>query len=256
MFFENLLNQRIIQRMCTLRTAPCINKILQIYRQKFQKPCLGPDAMSSQCSTVPVAFRSLAYCEGVHYGSEDDWDVMLALYERETVQVEKERLMMALACSRDTFTLKKLLAMAANINSSVIRLQDKPSVFAHVSSRMVGKKIILDFFLDHWDQLYRDFKEQQSLLRSIISHCISGNNQRHIDQIEKFINDNEQSTRNLDIFKQRLEVLHTNRRWVERNFQPLSNWFKQQNELRRKILASKSSLHQTRESSKVVQLKA
>ena len=70
---------------------------------------------------MPVPFRSLAYCEGIHYGSEKEWDgnasslikmiayplEMLAFFEREPVQVEKERLMMALACSRDTFTLKK-----------------------------------------------------------------------------------------------------------------------------------------------------
>ena len=63
--------------------------------------------MSSQCSTVPVSFRTLTYCEGVHYGSERDWERMLALFEREEVQVERERLMTALACSRDTHTLKK-----------------------------------------------------------------------------------------------------------------------------------------------------
>ena len=63
--------------------------------------------MASQCSRVPVPFRTLAYCEGVHYGTEEDWDLVLALFRRETVQVEKERLMVALACSRDTYTLKK-----------------------------------------------------------------------------------------------------------------------------------------------------
>lgn len=42
--------------------------------------------------------------------------------------------------------------------------------------------------------------------------------------------DNERSTKNLDIFKQRLEVIKTNRKWMEKNFQPLSYWFAKQNE--------------------------
>lgn len=47
--------------------------------------------------------------------------------------------------------------------------------------------------------------------------------------MEKFILDNEKTTKNLDIFKQRLEVIKTNRKWMEKNFRPLSNWFSKQN---------------------------
>lgn len=60
-------------------------------------------------SRVPVPLRTLTYCEGVHYGTELDYEMMMSLYEHETVQVERERLMQALACSRDTHTLKKLI---------------------------------------------------------------------------------------------------------------------------------------------------
>jgi hypothetical protein len=114
--FFSLLRQRIVQRMCTLRDLQCISAILDIYKQQFVHRC-QPSApgngterrwqMASQCSKVPVPFRTLAYCEGVHYGTEEDWDLVLALFRRETVQVEKERLLVALACSRDTYTLKK-----------------------------------------------------------------------------------------------------------------------------------------------------
>uniref|UniRef100_A0A915D473 Aminopeptidase N n=1 Tax=Ditylenchus dipsaci TaxID=166011 RepID=A0A915D473_9BILA len=212
-FFENLLNMRIIQKMCSLRDLRCINRITEIYTSHFVQPCRNESQMSSQCSSVPVPFRTLTYCEGVHY-------------------VERERLMIALACSRDTHTLKKLLAMAADMNNTVIRLQDKPSVFGHVSNRVIGQKVIVDFFIDHWEQIYEDFKEQQTLLRSIVAHSIVGNSQRLIDEVEKFIVDNEKTTRNYDIFKQRLEVIKTNRKWMEKNFVPLSNWFALQNQLR------------------------
>lgn len=73
--------------------------------------------------------------------------------------------------------------MAADINNTVIRLQDKPSVFGHVSGRLIGQKIILDFFIDHWQQIYNDFKEQQTLMRTIVSHSIIGTSQRVIDQV-------------------------------------------------------------------------
>ncbi len=46
--------------------------------------------------------------------------------------------------------------MAADINNTAIRLQDKPSVFGHVSSRVIGQKVIVDFFIDHWPQIYTE----------------------------------------------------------------------------------------------------
>uniref|UniRef100_A0A183BZM7 Peptidase_M1 domain-containing protein n=1 Tax=Globodera pallida TaxID=36090 RepID=A0A183BZM7_GLOPA len=228
-FFDNLLRHRIVQRMCTLRDDRCISAILNIYADGFVRPCQSAAnlTMSSGCSRIPAPFRALAYCEGIHYGAERDWDFVFRMFRIETVQVEKERLLLALACSRDTHTLKRLLSLAADASSTVIRLQDKPSVFSHVASRIIGKKIVLDFFIDHWNEIYEDFKDQQTLLRSIISSSIVGKSKRVIDQMEQFLRDNERTTKNLDVFKQRLEVLQTNRRWMDRNFAPLAEWFRQ-----------------------------
>lgn len=95
---------------------------------------------------------------------------------------------------------------------------------------------------------FYSFKEQQTLLRSIISNSIVGTSQRLINEVlafpclsfkddayilkvEKFVNDNEKTTRNLDIFKQRLEVIRTSRKWMEQNFQPLSDWFRRQQKI-------------------------
>ncbi|CAK5073541.1 unnamed protein product [Meloidogyne enterolobii] len=174
-FFNDLLHQRIVQTMCTLRDSRCINAILDIYRRQFVNFCtnlitrenninnsvlpslphIQERKMASQCSKIPATFRTLAYCEGVHYGTEQDWNLVLELFRNEIVQVEKERLLIALACSRDTLTLKMLLTMAIDLNNTIIRLQDSPSVFKYVGSRIIGKKIILDFFIDKWPIIYQ-----------------------------------------------------------------------------------------------------
>lgn len=56
---------------------------------------------------VPVPVRAMVYCEGVRQSAEKVWNKMFELYQRERVQVERERLLIGLTCSRDTFTLKK-----------------------------------------------------------------------------------------------------------------------------------------------------
>jgi len=85
------------------------------------------------------------------------------------------------------------------------------------------------------------------LLRSIISSSIVGKSQRVINQVQQFLRENRRTTRsvstlsnhtnnhfhlplnysrNLDVFKQRLEVLQTNTGWMQRNFHNLAQWFR------------------------------
>ncbi|CAD5224246.1 unnamed protein product [Bursaphelenchus okinawaensis] len=232
-FFETLFDTSIISRMCRNRDQNCVKKLMDLYFNDFVYPCQNADTQSSKCSRVPVPLRGLVYCEGVRSGSETDWDKMLALYKRESVQVERDRLMIALTCSRDTHSLKKLLRMTTDFNNTLIRLQDKSTVFDGIASTSpLGQQIAMEYFMDHWTAIYRDFKDQPSLLKSMVEAALGGTSNRVIEQVTKFIAQNEKTTRNVDAFKQRLEILETNKKWMDKNFQPLSVWFRDQNKKR------------------------
>ncbi|KAI6216205.1 Aminopeptidase N [Aphelenchoides fujianensis] len=232
-FFEQFLDLTIIQKMCQNRNRDCTKKLNEIYAKHLLEPCRGNDQQTSQCSTVPVPLRGLVYCSGVRTGTDKDFDQMLEWYERESVQVERDRLMVALTCSRDSHTLKRLLAMTADFNNTLVRMQDKPSVFESISAQeQMGQQVTFEYFLDHWPQIHRDFKDQLGLLRSMIIGSIGGSSERTIEQVERFLRENE-NTRKFDVFQQRLEVLKTNVKWKQENFAPLAHWFKRQNEQRR-----------------------
>uniref|UniRef100_A0A1I8AA34 Aminopeptidase n=1 Tax=Steinernema glaseri TaxID=37863 RepID=A0A1I8AA34_9BILA len=228
-FFDNELQYAIIRKYCDIRQADCTGKVLDLFQEKFLEPCAGKNK-SSQCSQVPVPVRKIAYCEGVSLGGDAEFDTVFKMYQEEPVQVERERLMHALSCSRDTFSLKKLLAMASDINSTVIRLQDKPSIFHSIGDHPVGKNIIFGFFQDNWERIYESFKDQQTLMSNLITASISLSNQRDITQYENFLRDHRRSTRNLDVFKMRLELAKTNKEWIDRHFKELSEWFEKQNQ--------------------------
>lgn len=55
--------------------------------------------------------RSQVYCEGIRRSAEKVWNKVFRLYKHERVQVERERLLEALTCSRDSFTLKTLFLL-------------------------------------------------------------------------------------------------------------------------------------------------
>ena len=100
--------------------------------------------------------RNVVYCLGIKYGKESDWNNMFYLFQKESVQVEHERLMYALSCSRDTFTLKKLLNIAVDVNNTAIRLQDKSIVFELVAQNRIGNSMVFEFFTKNWDKIYHE----------------------------------------------------------------------------------------------------
>ncbi|VDK65081.1 unnamed protein product [Onchocerca ochengi] len=154
LFFENELNYAIIRQMCRVRYINCTEKLYDLFVKKLLDQCQDEDARSSECSKVPVPIRFSIYCEGVRIGAEKIWNKMFQLYKHERVQVERDRLLVALTCSRDAFTLKTLLKSASDLNDSSIRLQDVPATFSYIGRSDVGNLIIFDYFQDNWPQLY------------------------------------------------------------------------------------------------------
>ncbi|VDO24618.1 unnamed protein product [Onchocerca flexuosa] len=229
LFFENELNYAIIQQMCRIRYVNCTEKLYDLFVKKLLDQCQDDDAQSSECSKVPVPIRFSVYCEGVRIGAEKIWNEMFQLYKRERVQVERDRLLVALTCSRDSFTLKTLLKLATDLNDSSIRLQDAPIIFGRTGSSDVGSLIIFDYFQDNWPQLYLDLKDHQNFLRRIILSSTSLSNERQIAQLEAFIKKYKKDTSKLDVFGQQLEDARTTKLWRDRNLKALTEWFRKQN---------------------------
>jgi len=226
-FYQNQMNTLIIRTACNLRNQDCIDRILESYHEEFVIPCQeNSTVMPSQCSRVPVSLRNTAYCLGIEYGVEKDWNKMFHLFQKESVQVERDRLLNALSCSRDTFTLKKLLKMATDINNTVFRLQDRSAVFTLVSQSYIGDAIIFEFFANNWSEIYHNLKDQYVLLEGFVRASLGGKNSKRVKEIEDFLADNKATTRNLDLFKERLEIVRTNANWMERNYEKLVAWFK------------------------------
>ncbi|CAG9535797.1 unnamed protein product [Cercopithifilaria johnstoni] len=229
LFFENELHYAIIRQMYYLRNINCTEKLHGLFLKNFLNQCQDESVPSSECSTVPVPVRSQVYCEGIRIGAEKIWNKVFQLYKRERIQVERERLLVALTCSRDSFILKKFLKLASNLNDSSIRLQDTPTTFGYVSIGDVGRLIIFDYFQDSWSQLYSDMKEQQNFLRQIILSSTSVSNERQISQLEAFMKKYKKDTSRLDVFGQQLEKSRTTKLWRDRNLKMLAEWFRKQN---------------------------
>lgn len=234
-FFENELEYDIIRHMCQLRNINCTERLIALFKANLLDACADEEELSSECSRVPIPIRALVYCEGVRQSAEKVYKRILDLYKKERVQVESERLLAALTCSRDPFTIKSLLDTATNLNDSTIRLQDAPSVFIKTALREVGSKLTFDYFQDNWPRLYKDIRDQQSLLRRIISSSTKVKSERQLGELEAFIKKYRKHARKLDVFNIQLEVSRTTKLWMDRNFASLTEWFKKKSEQRSSV---------------------
>ncbi|VDK48414.1 unnamed protein product [Cylicostephanus goldi] len=107
----------------------------------------------------------------------------MGLYLAEPVQLEKNRLRDALACTRDITSLKELMLLSLDRNSSFVRLQDVDYNFRSVANNPVGQEIIFSFFIEHWDDIYDGLMPERSTIGNIIKKAALGIRSQH--QIEQ-----------------------------------------------------------------------
>ncbi|KAI1721800.1 aminopeptidase-like protein AC3.5 [Ditylenchus destructor] len=202
---------------------------LKMFREQFLEPCSSSsEAISSQCSTVPINIRDNVYCLGVKYEIVD-FDFMVGMYEREVQKNEKIRLLYSLCCTQNVIGIKRLLRAAVNENAKpVISLVYADDVIISIVwESPIGRYIASDFFLDNWQSIYYRFVNEVGFgtLNSIIRNCLKDSSSRSIQALESFMNDQRNDLHAVQEFNRQLTSLKTRRHWIEKNLKPLTNFF-------------------------------
>uniref|UniRef100_A0A8L8JU17 Peptidase_M1 domain-containing protein n=1 Tax=Heligmosomoides polygyrus TaxID=6339 RepID=A0A8L8JU17_HELPZ len=117
-FFQMNLQQSAIDTFCKLDSRDCVAQQKAIFDRELVKKCEGGQ-MASECVSwgadssdatflfsVAAPLRSMVYCYGVKEGGDPAFNKVMELYKIERVQLEKDRLLLALGCHNDTAALK------------------------------------------------------------------------------------------------------------------------------------------------------
>lgn len=107
-----------------------------------------------QCAASRISsnLKEIVYCTAVRVGGQEHWDFAWQRYKNTNVGAEKDILMTALGCSRETWILSRYLEWALSENHG-IRKQDSPGVFTAVASNVVGQELAYRFMKNNWDRL-------------------------------------------------------------------------------------------------------
>lgn len=94
----------------------------------------------------------MVYCNAIKAGGQEEWDFAWQRYLKTNVGSEKEIIMTALGCSRETWILSRYLEWAVTENSG-IRKQDTARVFASVASNVIGQQLTYRFLKNNWTRI-------------------------------------------------------------------------------------------------------
>lgn len=106
----------------------------------------------TQTSSISPNLKNMVYCTAVKYGNEMEWEFLYDRFLKATVSSEKETILSALGCSRETWILRRYLERAMS-DKQGIRKQDVFRVFAAISTNIIGQPIAFDFIRDNWKRM-------------------------------------------------------------------------------------------------------
>ena len=106
----------------------------------------------SRNNPISPNLKSVVYCTAIRVGGQAEWEFTWQRYLETNVGSEKDLLLHALGCTRETWLLSRYLDWALTENSG-IRKQDVTRVFGSVSSNIVGQPLAFNYFRNKWDRL-------------------------------------------------------------------------------------------------------
>ncbi|KJH50337.1 peptidase family M1 [Dictyocaulus viviparus] len=220
LFFEISRDVKIIKTYCYLGSLECKKKFRTLFNENVMMKCQKNDLVS-HCVSIAAPLRSNTYCYGVQDGDDKTYQKVMDLYKAERVQKEKNRLLNALGCHNDVTTLKTLLQLALDRNSSVFRLQDVAAVFETVSKNPIGREFMFSFLIEKWESIYKSLSTYHSTMGDVIASCTKGI--RTMQQIEQLKSLRRNGLRAVEFgeFDRQIEKAEEKYEWMKKHSRKL-----------------------------------
>jgi len=171
---QQLLRQRILEVAIRARDPSAIKEATNRFR-----------ALVDKQQKVPADLQEVVYNAGVEYGTGLDWDFCFSKYNTTNVPSETSILLVALAHTKDTYTLQRYLDLI--LDKSVIRPQDVRTVITAVSQNQAGSLLAWRHLQRHWSRLFELFGRGSFTMGAIIKGVTGQfSTQFEYDQVKSF----------------------------------------------------------------------
>ena len=140
---------------------------------------------------IPADLRELVYLSIVKYGTEQDFNILLNIYQETKCSLEQNQILNSIGQTPSLKLIQKILNLTFEDNS-IIRQQDIPFVIASVANNFQYRKYLWQFVKDNWTNICQKLKGGSFLFGRVISTSIKLlSSQIDLDDINKFISNNQ-----------------------------------------------------------------
>uniref|UniRef100_A0A673LNL1 Aminopeptidase n=1 Tax=Sinocyclocheilus rhinocerous TaxID=307959 RepID=A0A673LNL1_9TELE len=177
-----------------------------------------------QLVTLPTDVSETVYM----VGAQDDsgWAFLLEKYGVSMCETEKSKFLSALASSKDSEKLSRLLQLG--MDGTLIKTQNVPSLIYMVARNPVGHFLAWDFVKKHWNELVEKFPLGSFGIRNIIVGTVTQfSSTEELREVEDFFKSITEQVSQLRVIQVATENVEKNIMWLSRNLETMRTWLQQ-----------------------------
>lgn len=209
----------VLDRACAVGNLGCIGEAVRNFRNWKISP--DPDHNNPINPNIKV----LVYCTAIRVGDQTDWEFAWERFVNSNVGSEREIIMTALGCSRESWILTRYLEWAIT-DGTGIRKQDAFRVFNAVTENIIGQELAFRFLRVNWERIRKYMGSSILALNGIVKAVTSKLSTRDdIRELKSFAlsKSSDLGSANRTV-QQSIEMVQDNIRWMDENFEVIKNW--------------------------------
>uniref|UniRef100_A0A1I8I2N5 Aminopeptidase n=1 Tax=Macrostomum lignano TaxID=282301 RepID=A0A1I8I2N5_9PLAT len=196
-----------------------------ITRQLARRATYGAWSEFVRNITAPLInseLRQIVYTYGLlESDTQAVWDFMWQRYLASDSAAERERLLRALAMSRNAWLVNRLLDFS--LDRDLVRRQDFVTLIGYIGANPNALEILWNWCRLHWDSLLKDFGPEDRRLGAMVpGFARQFNDEFHLAEYEAFIRSTEAGAGE-NARQTTLGIIRTNIRWLQDNEAELIN---------------------------------
>lgn len=206
------LRSALLQTVCALNEPKCTQQAKALFKQYTD---------SNGTFRIPGDLQQVVF--NVAAQSDDDWAVLLGLYQHVDSDAEKRKIIRGLASTQNVRNI--VMILQTGLKGDIIRTQELPLVIHTVCQGFAGYLFAWDFIQDNWDKLIEKFPVGSFAIQTIINSVASQfSTQSHLEQVQGFFSRLKERGSQMRSVQEALETIRLNQRWLDKNLVSLQNW--------------------------------
>uniref|UniRef100_A0A8C1VA37 Aminopeptidase n=1 Tax=Cyprinus carpio TaxID=7962 RepID=A0A8C1VA37_CYPCA len=212
MVSDRRLREEVLSLACDFDYPPCLEKAKHLYNSWVE---------SNGAISLPTDVSETVYMVGAQ--DESGWAYLLEKYGVSMCETEKSKFLSALASSKDSEKLSRLLQLG--MDGTLIKTQNLPSLIYLVAKNPVGHFLAWDFVKKHWDELVEKFPLGSFGIRNIIVGTVTQfSSTEELREVEDFFKSITEQVSELRVIQVATENVEKNIMWLSRNLETMRTW--------------------------------